>query len=277
MKRVLLILVIVFVSVITACKPECDTENITEKPVLWELTPENKIVWDEKKFKSPINYSEDDNGHRLIIDGKQKVCLELDKNNNIKWIFFDDHAGFVQKTPEGNYLILSLKIPAEFYEVDSSGNVLWEFKDGENITFVRKLNNGHYMYIEHNANIIREIDQNRNIVWESRNNIFLQPFHFQVLDNGNLLVTDFDHHRIVEIDRNSNILWRSTLPLNHPIRALKLQNGNYAISERDDKRFLVIEKDSSIVFERRNIIASNISLLHNGNIGLVGTVFTEQK
>lgn len=277
MKKLVVLLILMLEILLVGCKFTETGANQppkanTQKGVIMEISPEGKEVWKSFEYKAPTCYNQDKNGNKLIADLGTSSFYSTDKKNNPVWVFAGNNPEYIEKTPEGNYLVVNQSGEKSVLEVDSTGDVIWELTNLANPAKAHKLSNGNYLLDLRQESAIKEVRKDKQPVWQTKNGLLKQPYSVQLLPNGNYLISDFDNHRIVEIDKNSQIKWVFNKGLNHPIAVRKMENGNYVISDNDNSRVIIISSAGETIKEIPNVKIKCITTLPNGNFGLAGIV-----
>jgi len=112
-----------------------------------------------------------------------------------------------------------------------------------------------------------EVDSSGNLIWEygctgtqcycAKDNCFYGFDSATRLLNGNTLIVDNVHNKILEVDIDGNTIWRYGdgkvgsyfNQMNHPKTAFRLPNGNTLVADSENNRIVEIEDRKSTVWE----------------------------
>jgi ABC-type transporter Mla subunit MlaD len=135
-----------------------------------------------------------------------------------------------------------------------------------------RLENGHTLIAEHNADRIIEVTPDGEIVWEYTD--VVTPIEAQRLENGNTLIADTGNRRVIEVTPDGGIVWEY---YGEESKALglsgvrRLANGNTLIPSmpftEDDVPFVIeVTPDKEIVWEYTEAMMPSLGQrLENGN------------
>jgi hypothetical protein len=165
-------------------------------------------------------------------------------------------------------------------EIDRSGNIVWQFGDGNAVpgpTSVvgpndcERLPNGQTLIAGTGVplqtpqdtacttqdagcpdNRVLLVNQDGGIAWQySQLNV---PVFAAMLASGNVLITDQGNNRIVEVSADGGVAWQygpSDGGLNSPNSAQRLVGGNTVIADEGNGRVIEIAQDGGVVWEYR--------------------------
>lgn len=274
MKNYIMVLMIALPLLIAGCNTNGSGNSDPSKPeskgIVIEFSPEGDEVWKSKEYADPSCYNQDAEGNKLIADLATRSFYSIDKDNKVVWSFIGNNPENIVKTKEGNYLVVNQAGTESIQEVDKMGNVVWTYQNLMNPTKAIKLDNGNYLVVVRNENIAKEVNKNKELVWQVPKDLLMQPFCAQILSNGNYLFCDYDRHRIIEVGKDGKVVWEYAHGLNHPIGAVKLDNGWVAISDFDNNRVIFIDEKNEIKKEIKGLKIHSLHLLPNGNVGAAG-------
>ncbi len=182
------------------------------------------------------------NGNIMVQQGNNKV-VEIDsQEKKVVWSYDsktqnstkDDEAVEVhafQPLENGNVMIAESG-RARIIEVDRDGTIQKEIKLHVNhphphrdTRLVRKLNNGNYLVCHEGDGVVREYDEQGNVVWDFSIPMFgrepadgktghgpdaygNQVFGAVRLETGNTLIATGNNHRVLEVTPQKEIVWQ---------------------------------------------------------------------
>jgi len=173
-----------------------------------EATPDRQIVWEYK-----------------AADGEEVYgCQRLPDGNTLVGELGSCRA--IEVAPDGKTIVKEVKLPATGAQHGRYRNL-------------RKLANGHYLFVALNEGMVKELDDTGAVVWSVK--AVGNPFGAVRLANGNTLVGCGDGHTIQEFDKDGKVVWEvgehdlvwvdeqgreSVVPLRFVGGVQRLPNGN---------------------------------------------------
>lgn len=128
-------------------------------------------------------------------------------------------------------------------------------------------NDTHYLITDSKHLKVVEVDSSGNLIWEygctgsqcfcEKDNCFYGFDSGTRLSNGNTLIVDNVHNKILEVDVDGNTIWRYGdgkvgsyfNQLDHPKTAFRLGNGNTLIADNENNRVIEVESGKSTTWE----------------------------
>lgn len=133
-------------------------------------------------------------------------------------------------------------------------NMYYEWRMGSQWTQVNsvvRLPNGHHLLSLKNWDIIAEIDESGDIVWEYGALLLRKPHNPTLLDNGNILIHDTGNNRVIEVSRDQEIVWEYSEGMVSPMAGMaqRLDSGNTVILECFRSCIFEVTQDKKCVWE----------------------------
>ncbi|MDA1015294.1 MAG: PQQ-binding-like beta-propeller repeat protein [Planctomycetota bacterium] len=139
----------------------------------------------------------------------------------------------------------------KIYEMDLSGNILWEQTVAAYPWGCHGLPNGHRVLGSYREKRVTEYDAAGRIVWE-KTNLPGGASCVWRLANNNTLVTCTDANRVLEIAPDKSIVWTTQID-GRPTDARRLPNGRTLISLQSASRIVEVDTTGKVVWEIRNV------------------------
>ena len=173
-----------------------------------EANAEGKVVWEYRAADTEEVYA----------------CQRLADGNTLVGELGACRA--IEVAPDGKTIVREVKLPAE-------GGLHMRYRN------LRKLANGHYLFVALTEGVVKELDDSGTVVWSVK--AAGNPFGAIRLANGNTLVGCGDGHAIQEFDKDGKVVWQvgendliwvdeqgreSVIPLRFVAGLQRLPNGN---------------------------------------------------
>lgn len=188
-------------------------------------------------------------GGRRGVPGNLEMPLSVERLSNGHTLIADggDASGF----------------GSEVIEVDSLGNIVWQFDDGGRLRFAhsaRRMSKGNTLITDTTNNRLLEVTADKRIVMSSEDwgdgtgrlsdgSHLHYPNEAYELDDGTFLVTDRNNDRCLKVDREGRVLWWfGGEKLHHPHNANPLPNGNILVSDSDGNRVVEVNPKGEVVW-----------------------------
>jgi len=207
------------------------------------------------------------NGNALLINGEQ--VLEMGPDGKVVWEYTPEELKgggtfSAQRLPNGNTLV-GENSSGKIVEVDEDGKVVFELQtphepgSHNNMRYVRKLDNGHYL-VCHKLGGVKEYATDSTVVWEPTEKA--PAYHAIRTPSGTTLVSTMKDVR--EYDKAGEVIWlfdpKEDLPhldfLQNKKYALcglhLLENGNIVIGIYSRLGSFEITKDKKLVWRLAN-------------------------
>ncbi|MBD3188763.1 hypothetical protein GF325_18185 [Candidatus Bathyarchaeota archaeon] len=263
--------------------------SITQPAKIIEVNHENEILW-EYDYNPPdgfdlievymYDFERLPNDHvvygillRLSNGSIYHLIEEIDRGGTVTWrkefngtLVGDNHD--IDYLPDIDEFLMASANDDAVLQLNRSGDVTWSWfaedyftrttdDDWTHINDVQRLENGNTIISLRNLDIILEVNESGDIVWQigdvTNGSMLNHQHHPTRLPNGNTIVCDSDNHRVIELDPSGNITWTSddypSLNLIWPRSMNPLPNGNMIILTPNQKRVIEISRNGSIVWE----------------------------
>lgn len=260
-------------------------------------------------------------GNTLFADNSNpdvSEIIEIDMEGQVIWRYLvpgeltnrrrhrDQIVMQVQRLPNSNVLFNIQRVG--LFEIDRSGKIVWQHQDSEASHDVKRLSNGHTLYVRgwvaKGKPHVVEIDPGGKLIWSWDGlKHFDQPPYADInkegwihvngairLSNGNTVISLRNFNSVIEISPDDSLIWKQEFPLGdiplekrltfpfHPHSPEILPNGNLLLSltganlivEIDRKTGLLVWKWEYPQKGKRSVHIRDASRLANGN-----TLFVE--
>ena len=177
-----------------------------------------------------------------------------------------EFPGSAERLPNGNTLIADggdeLGLGSEVVEVDPLGNIILQYDDNGNLSFVhsaRQMENGNILITDTTNDRVIEVTRDKQIVFTSdewgggTGNLsdgshLGYPNDAYELEDGTLFICDRNNNRCVHVDRQGKVLWQFSEGIEHPHNAHRLPNGNVLLSDSDRNKIMEISPQKEVVW-----------------------------
>jgi hypothetical protein len=260
--------------------------HISKTTKILEVNMNGEIIWEyilpanQKRYTNPgfdVEYLPNNN---ILYTLPGNGVYEVNRNGDIVWQYKTKKISHdADRLSNGNTIFCfgnndTINDP-QIQEIDKQGKIIWQWyakkyfnkEPYKNISSqgwthtnsVVRLNNGNTLISLRNFNLIIEVNQNGNIVWEFNIKAFgRNPHEPKILNNDNLIfacrVRKWDP--IIEIDRKKKEpVWNFDTKDFDLIRGVQpLPNGNYLLTGRN--KIIEITKDKELVWrlQMKNIL-----------------------
>ena len=189
-----------------------------------------KVILEAAGFEYPWGCYGTPEGHRLIIDYKQKVVVEYDVAGKECWRkTVPGPPTGVQRLINGRTLV-ALSDADKVVELDQQGKIVWEITLEGRPTTAQRLADGRTLVcLQHSGKVVA-IDREGHVCWEIGG--MKRPHTAEMLANGNVLVCEFDRNAVTEYNRAGKAVWTID-GLNNPAQGQRLPNGNTLVGTED--------------------------------------------
>ncbi|MFN8670634.1 MAG: hypothetical protein U0457_00935 [Candidatus Sericytochromatia bacterium] len=193
----------------------------------------------------------------MLIDKNENKILLSNRDGDILWTYGElkEHhmvkPQIAELTQDKTVLITDVDKVEEIRM--KTREVLWKYNCRPR--YAVKLKNGHYLICDEKNSRVIEVDKNKEIVWEHKEE--RPPVHALRLSNGNTLITIAMAHIVKEITPNGETVWQfgqnkkvgsDSKHLSYPEHASRLSNGNTLITDTKNARILEVSHDGEIVW-----------------------------
>lgn len=232
-----------------------------------ELDQDLKKVWKTDDYYNPGCLNKCRNGDRLISDNFTGFTYKVNSEGQIKWAYPAVGNVFIEETIDGTYVSSSDWGCQGVLEVDKFGNTLWQIKETYGRAELHKLGPDRYLVAQLKPGFVKIFNNKQEVVKVITENV--NPGTIQPLDGNRFLVTDHRSRTVLELDYDGNVVWDFNNNNEEPIAARKINDNEYVISYLN-ATVLLVDKNKNVKKCIKKILATNISLMPDGHIGLAG-------
>lgn len=239
-----------------------DTRQATLTKIFWQYGETGVPGSGPDQLYGPANADYLANGHILIADVWNHRVIEVDRGKNIvkQWNYFRPRDA--EKL--GTHILIS---SYGIHELNMLGIEVWTYDVRSRLTWaVKQLENGNRLFSAPGGHVLREVDKNKNTVWEYGQwdnpgggfNELNGPGGIQRLANENTLIADRNNHRVIEVTPDKEIIWQygeAGVPgfgdnqLSRPLDAELIDGNMVLIADTGNSRVIKVTKEKRIVWQ----------------------------
>ena len=150
------------------------------------------------------------------------------------------------------------------FELDASGEQVWETSGFQHPWSAIGLPNGHRLVSDYNGRKVVEFDAAGKEVW-SKGALPASPFNLHRLENGNTLIACSDSHKVIEVSPGGDQTWEITIT-GRPLDARRLHNGRTLVTLQSGNRVVEIDRAGKVHWELKGVKSPiTAQRLANGN------------
>jgi hypothetical protein len=218
-----------------------------------------KILWEMTGLTTPCDAEMLDNGNIVIAETYYPRVIVVDPTDN-SYITISTRQIYGITVLENGYLLAG---PGGVQEVTSTGAEVWFYSLFFPYDAI-KLPDNTYVITDFNANVVMQVDINKNIIktYTGCYGIsFSSPADIDLLSNGNYLISDYDNQRTIELNPNGAPEWQCSADgPNHD--SDRLPNGNTLITDAWNDRVYEVDYYGKRVSQLKRIqFPNNIDIL----------------
>jgi hypothetical protein len=216
---------------------------------VWEFGPDRRPRWSiDANVQGPIDGQVLPGSRLLLAEYNAQRVTERDFQGRVLWEYRVNNGNPVacQRLPNGNTFIATLN---SVLEVAPDRKEVYNYNTQQNqVTFARKLRDGHIYHVASNG-MLTEVDDKGRVIKSirvgARNTEWLT---FEPLSGGRFLVPHQSESKLVEFDRNGKVLREVSVSI-PPYSAARLPNGNTVICSMNQSTIFEVDHTGRTVWQ----------------------------
>jgi HEAT repeat protein len=197
---------------------------------IWECGKDGKPRWRIDTATGPIDAQVLPGGRVLVAEHNGQSVTERDQEGKEIWRHKCENSPVsCQRLANGNTVIATYN---EILEVTRDHKVVFSQKRQQMIFNAYKLNNGNYLFVQANNQIIEMDEKGKDVstVTVNGTNGWASA---ERLPNGNYIVALYNNGKVVEVNAAGKIVWE--VAAQNPAYATRLRNGNTLVASTEGK------------------------------------------